>query len=359
MSPARLFAALLFVGGTVCDSAAGTDQPAAPSTRPAGATTRPANARIPSVSPEKIRQLVAQLASDRYALRRIAHVELRRIVDLPDAGPLLRKHLKDATDAETKAALVEIVGSYGLPLVTVWPTVRVTATADSYAREKLTPAAPCLFVKGDGSFVYGAATFMFSASHAPGSSDKWRQGRLGPVQLYRLKEAIRRGTGKASGQAPGTRASGVEVALHVRSGSRWNADNRLWTPAALGLARKGKAESQSGKQLPEILREMIAAAPSRPYEGPWCLYGEYIRGLRRQEVEQVPDWPIKNLPVQFALAPGGMQLDGEQLGQVRALLKEAKTAKQRTYKFARFAACRVSLAPYLKEARESYFGPGR
>ncbi len=331
---------------------------ASPATQPAAAT-QPTEADLPSVSPERISQLVAQLGSDRYKLRLAAQVELRKSVNVPGAGELLEGHLKAATDPEIRAALEGILDRYGQPLVMVWCRATATASGRSFVRQGVNAAAPWLFIKGDGSFIYGPTQFMFSGYLDSTGLPEWRQGKLDPRRLWRLKEAIEAySKAEPAEPAAGGRVTGAEVAFYVRSGSRWLVSFQTWTQQALGLTKQAPPAEAMGEQLPVLLRELVTAAPSRPYEGPWCLSAQFAQGMPREEAEKVPDWPIQQLPIQMAMGRGGVKLDEKQLAEVRAVLAEANQARGCLYKYARFAACRVQLLPYVQEALDLYYGPG-
>ena len=359
MGRLRVLVSSLVVSAALCVAASVADGP--PATEPAGATTRPATrsakAETPTIAPEELNRLVSRLSSDRYQVRQSARLELREIVDRPGAAELLQRHLDAAADPEVKAALEDIVGGYGQPLVMVWPCVESVATANSHSRRTLNPAAPWLHVKGDGSFIYAPAAFTSPTKAGTTRPTEWRRGRLAASQLWQLKKAIRDGAGAGLPQMDANaRVTGVEVALYLRSGSRWRVSQLLWTAEALDPSPKRRGEADSNQRFLAFIRGALSAVASEPCQGRWCLHGEYAGAMRREEVAKLPDWPIAGVTIQTALAQGGVRLEEKQLKQVRALLS---SEKGNVYKFAQFAACRVRLVPYIKEALEIHYGPGR
>jgi len=348
---AALLLGLLVAGGLARGALPGSR----PATGPARPTTQPAR---PGAAPERIRTLVARLSSDRYQERLAARRELRTLVILPGVAERLRASLRTAADAEARAALESIVDEYDQPLVMVWCRAQATAVGRSFSRTTLFPGAPWLFIRGDGGFVYDAESPLFTGRASDPSRGEWRTGKLDTTQLWALKRTLEESSlEKAPNQIvpyrifPGS--TGVEVALYPRFGGEWKTFLIFLDDKALrGDTDSGETAKPEVKLLLALSRR-IAAVRSKPYEGPWCVYA-VTRPFMEKEADKVPLWPVGALDVTDAMVPGGRPVPETDLEAVRAAL-----AKRDIYKFSQRRACRVRLFPYLKEARELYYGRGR
>ncbi len=318
-----------------------------PASRPASRPARPA------VPIRRLKQLIGQLASEQYGLRRSARKELTRAVELPGVAEVLRAYLTTAEDTEVRTFLKGVLGGYDQPLVMLW------YRGGNKDFPYVAPAA-WLFIEADGRFVYDARSFLFTPK--PRLPGLYRQGRLPGERLLALKEKVAASglaRGPSGGAVSGRSADELLMSFYLRSGQL---RRTFITRFHVGRIRPGKkppAGMTREEKLAASLRDVVAACPHAPYEGPMAVHTIYnppaIRGKPRQHIQKLPDWPVAGVNIRHTAArQEGIRVDGKQLQRVRAAL-----AKTSLYKYSRYGALQVLLAPYVEDAVRLYYGPAR
>ena len=332
-----------------------TERPAA--TRPAGrAPASGPSAPAPAVPVRQIDQLVANLASDQYKVRRAARDQLLKIVDMPGVGEVLKDRLNAATDAETIASLEQALDGYDLPLAMVW-------YAGGSQQMRYPAPAPWLFLRFDGSYFIDRAGMLLTGRAPSSPVGSYRQGKLKRDELYVAKNMIT-ASGLAvrpGGQSVRPKAGAVRVSCYIRSGTTTRIWSAFW-PASTFAAKADAAAAGAGDdvKLTRALVELLARGPSQPYEGPVALHvvhGGMLRAKRYSpaEMAKLPEWTVPAVSLTDPQTrTRGIILTDAQLKAVRAAL-----AKTDIYKYHLSYACRVYLAPYLKDAADIQFGAAK
>lgn len=329
------------------------DAPASqPATRPA--TTRPACPKVVPQTRGKIAKWVAELGSGRYAARRQARENLNKIVSRPGVDEVLAEHFRAAEDPEVKAALEELLVGFGRPVAMVWRRGWARSTANGFRQRAQVAGAPCLLVSGDGGFVYDAASPYFTGKMEDAPRVEFRQGRLNPAQVWKLKEMIARSgvvrrPSAGSFGLPTRRRSAIHVSFYARSGNSMRTSLCSWSLE--GLRRGKRASGDAELSLAVAVRDFIASCAAKPYKGPVAVHAERDITRNRSDIAKLPDWPIPGIDLRTAGTGAGIELGKKELKMVRGAL-----AKTNMYKYGRYYAYRVFLVPALKDARDLLHG---
>ena len=110
-----------------------------------------------------------------------------------------------------------------------------------------------------------------------------------------------------------------------------------------------KAPLASPKDLLRAVRDIVAGAASGPYQGGFCVAGEY-RNMPVDALRRLPAWPVAD--VNLASRRIGEVLSDEQLPAVREALAKTNTYDVSTPNFN--IARRVWLVPHVSEALRLY-----
>jgi len=332
-----LYTAALAIAGAALLGADGADRKAA-ATRPASA---PAPAGVPA---SELDRLIDQLGSDEYHLRRDARDRLGRLVDLPGVADVLRSRLSSARDPAVRTALAALLEAFAQPIAVVWYRGGMKELPQA-------APAPWLYVQSDGWFLYDAASCLFTGQAALGGD--WRCGRMPAHAGLDLKRTIadsrvlrESSEGLSAGTGPG---GPIHVSFYLRAGRKRTTLRTSWEASRL---RPGKppAAAAADLKLALALRQAVLACPAEAYDGPMALHTIYnpaaLRGRRRKQIQKLPEWPVAGVNLLDPAARlGGIRVEGKLLRQVRAAL-----AKTNLYRYHKYAACQVLLAPHVEAA---------
>jgi hypothetical protein len=329
----------------------GGDPGSRPATAPAA--NQPARPEASAETRARIERWVEGLTSRRYRTRREAREGLRKIINRPGVDEILFERLRTATDPEVRATLEELLVGFGEPVVMVWRRAVASKTGNSFRQYSQAAGAPSLLVTGTGEFVYDAASTYFTGKQGDSPAVAFRQGRLTAQQLWKLREMIAdSGVARlpATGSVTqGATKPGVQVTFYLRSGSKVRASVAFWRTAELGAEKRPSDNAELALAL--AIRDFLAARPARPYEGPLALHAERELAYDRSRIGNLPEWPISGVDLLIVSSTGAVRLEAKELKAVREALAENSMFQHRKH-----FAFRVFLVPWLKEARELYYG---
>ncbi len=313
--------------------------------------SRPASRRAPTrPSTEQLHKLVNDLSSETYRVRRGARDRLADVVELPGVAEALKARLAITEDAQVRATLKSLLTGFDQPIAMVWYRGGL---------KELTQMAPApwLFIEAYGSFVYDARSPLVGGKVA--AVGDWRQGRLPAETLLALKRQIAASglaVGPSSNRLPRYVSGQAQMMLYFRAGQSM----RIFVEVLDVKHMDSKAPPPNAPieaKLLATLSRAVGSAPWQTYSGTMGLHIFYnppaIRGkMSRAAIGKLPDFPVAGINLLDARTrQGGIPLGSKDLKRVRAAL-----AKTDIYKYHKFAACQVVLAPHVEKAVGLYYG---
>ena len=312
--------------------------------RPASAPTASKPAEVPAVPVKRIDAILAKLGSDKYAVRRDARAQLRKIVELPGVAAVLKDRLAKAEDAELRASLQDVLSGHDQPLVMFWcrraPGVRFIA------------GAPWLLIRWDGTYIIATDSPLFTGKAPTEPAEKWRSGKFTADELAAVKATINASKLARTPQAD-LRYSNLDLMMtyYVRSGKHVNVSTGAWPPAHFARKRKLKNKPPLDIALAIALRDRLAERTHEAYAGPLALHafaGSTLKGKRytRADLLKLPEWPVEGVSLTTPITRmRGVVLDAEKLQAVRKALTKSKI-----YKVNKRSLYQAFLAPYDEKA---------
>jgi hypothetical protein len=301
----------------------------------------------PQPSRADIDALLNALDSDTFKVRHEARTKLERLVFLPDVAEAMQARLEATSDREVRESLAPPLAARREMLVMVWTnSVQAAPAPDRPVQHVSGPDGwyPCLYIGGDGSFVYEAASVLFARKVLMPSQADVRTGRLTGEQLWAAAEMVRRIRIEdlpAVQPSPPTRGIRLNVMLYLRFPHRaflWG--NRSWALEEF----LHPDEADADLHLAAFLCDLLASCASGPYDGPMglCLGG----APTPPDLSKLPEWPAQAVGfeindiskrVVYPLSP-------EQLPAVREALRANPLYRSGN------AVLRPFLVPYVRQA---------
>ncbi len=321
----------------------GTPEAVAANPAPASKAARPASP-VRTVSARMVRELVKDLASPKYKVRKKAQSRLLEIVDVPGVADILKAHLKSTADAEVSASLRRLLVGCDLPVAMIWyrgglPSLRRWG------------GAPWLCILGDGRFVIDTASPLFTGKSTNEPAGSFREGQLTPAEIFQVQQMIDSSHQLQLPREPERKrlGKGMRLCMHLRR----RAVFRQWTDAypLKAFVPGSKPVSPPARLgLALALRDFLAARRSTPYRGPLGLqvyWSVRIRGRSYSpaEIRRLPRWKLPGVDITDKKTRStGLLLRDADVKRVRAYLSDNDV-----YQYGHYAGL-VYLAPYIKEA---------